>query len=128
MTTIPKSHRDLLERPLIAQLATVRGDGTPQVNPTWVRFDGHRLGLTTTRGRQKVRNWQRHPFAALSILDPYDPDRYLEIRGRVEQLLPDPDAAEYLRLAKRYRLEARVPADAAERIAVAIRPMHTTSA
>jgi len=33
MSVIPDSHRDLLERPLYAHLATVRPDGKPQVNP-----------------------------------------------------------------------------------------------
>jgi hypothetical protein len=35
---IPDEIRDLLERPLLANLATVREDGSPQVNPMW--FDG----------------------------------------------------------------------------------------
>ncbi|MFC6565714.1 pyridoxamine 5'-phosphate oxidase family protein [Actinoplanes utahensis] len=45
MTTgiIPEEHRDLLERPLIADLATVREDGTPQVNPMWFAWDGEFL-------------------------------------------------------------------------------------
>ena len=40
---IPGSLADLLDRPLHAHLATVRPDGTPQVNPTWFRFDGEYL-------------------------------------------------------------------------------------
>src|SRR4249920_1286239 len=81
---IPASLADLLERPLYAHLATVRPDGTPQVNPTWFRFDGEYLWLTTTARRQKNRNWQVQPAVALSITDPDRPSRYLEIRGRVE--------------------------------------------
>jgi nitroimidazol reductase NimA-like FMN-containing flavoprotein (pyridoxamine 5'-phosphate oxidase superfamily) len=64
---------DLLERPLYAHLATVRPDGTPQVNPTWFRFDGEYLWLTTTTRRQKTRNWQVQPAVALSITDPGRP-------------------------------------------------------
>ena len=51
-------------------MATVRPDGTPQVNPTWFRFDGEYLWLTTTSRRQKNRNWQHQPAVALSICDP----------------------------------------------------------
>jgi PPOX class probable F420-dependent enzyme len=124
---IPESLADLVEQPLYAHLATVRPDGTPQVNPTWFRFDGEYLWLTATSRRQKNRNWQFQPAVALSILDPARPSRYLEIRGRVERVIPDPEAAEYIRLAERYGRPGRPPADAADRIAVAIRPQHITT-
>ena len=124
---IPGSLADLVERPLYAHLATVRPDGTPQVNPTWFRFDGEFLWLTTTAGRQKNRNWRVQPAVALSIADPDRPPRYLEIRGRVERIIPDPTGAEFVRLAERYGMPQGPPPDAAERIAVAIRPQHTTT-
>ena len=123
---IPESLADMLERPLYAHLATVRPDGTPQVNPTWFRFDGEYLWLTTTSRRQKNRNWQAQPAVALSITDPDQPDRYLEIRGRVERIVPDPEGAEFVRLAERYGMPQPPPPDAAYRIAVAIRPERTT--
>jgi PPOX class probable F420-dependent enzyme len=124
---IPEPLADLVERPLYAHLATVRPDGTPQVNPTWFRFDGEHLWLTTTSSRQKVRNWQVQPAVALSITDPDRPSRYLEIRGRVEQIIPDPEGAEFVRLAERYGMAQGPPPDAANRIAVAIRPERTTT-
>ena len=124
---IPASLADLVERPLYAHLATVRPDGTPQVNPTWFRFDGQYLWLTTTTRRQKHRNWQAQPAVALSVADPGRPSRYLEIRGRVERIVPDPQGAEFVRLAARYGQRQGPPPDAADRIAVAIRPEHTTT-
>ncbi|MGE5132724.1 MAG: PPOX class F420-dependent oxidoreductase [Gemmatimonadota bacterium] len=124
---IPASLTDLLERPLYAHLATVRPDGTPQVNPTWFRFDGVYLWLTATTRRQKHRNWQAQPAVALSITDPDRPSRYLEVRGRVEQINPDPGGAEFVRLAERYGMPQGPPPDAADRIAVAIRPEHITT-
>jgi PPOX class probable F420-dependent enzyme len=124
---IPESLLDLLERPLHAHLATVRPDGTPQVNPTWCRFDGEYIWLTTTSRRQKNRNWHAQPAVALSIVDPDRPYRYLEIRGRVERILPDPGGAEFVRLAERYGVPQGPPPDAADRIAVAVRPRHTTT-
>jgi PPOX class probable F420-dependent enzyme len=124
---IPGPLSDLVERPLYAHLATVRPDGTPQVNPTWFRFDGEYLWLTTTTKRQKHRNWQTQPAVALSITDPDRPYRYLEIRGRVERIIPDPQAAEFVRLAERYGMSQGPPPDAADRIAVAIRPQRTTT-
>ncbi len=124
---IPASLTDLLERPLYAHLATVRPDGTPQVNPTWFRYDGVHLWLTATTRRQKHRNWQAQPAVALSITDPDRPSRYLEVRGRVEQINPDPGGAEFVRLAERYGMPQGPPPDAADRIAVAIRPEHITT-
>jgi len=35
----PETHRDLLQRPVFAHLATVRSDGAPQVNPMWFLWD-----------------------------------------------------------------------------------------
>jgi PPOX class probable F420-dependent enzyme len=124
---IPESLADLLERPLYAHMATVRPDGTPQVNPTWYRFDGEYVWLTATTYRQKYRNWQYQPATALSITDPDDPGRYLEVRGVVERIIPDPEGAEFVRLAERYGEPQGPPADKAYRIAVAIRPRHTTT-
>lgn len=125
---IPEGLQDLVNRPLYAHLATVRPDGTPQVNPTWVRFDGTYVWLTATTRRQKNRNWQVQPAVALSIIDPDMPSRYLEIRGRVERIVADPEAAEFLRLADRYGMEQPgPPPDASDRIAVAIRPLHVTT-
>src|SRR5438309_1870360 len=119
---IPEPLADMLERPLYAHLATVRPDGTPQVNPTWFRFDGEYLWLTTTSRRQKHRNWRAQPAVALSITDPARPSRYLEIRGRVERIVADPEGAEFVRLAERYGVPQGPPPDSAYRIAVAIRP------
>src|SRR4029077_5513433 len=107
---IPAELADLLERPLYAHLATVRPDGTPQVNPTWVRFDGEYLWLTATTSRRKHHNWQIQPAVALSIADPDRPWRYLEVRGQVELIVPDPEGAEFVRLAQRSRTRGgRVP-------------------
>src|SRR5262249_13735199 len=105
-------------RALYAHLAPGRPRAPPPGNPTWVRFDGTYLWLTATTVRQKNRNWQVQPAVALSIIDPDRPYRYLEIRGRVERVVPDPQAAEFLRLADRYGMEQPgPPPDAADRLA-----------
>jgi PPOX class probable F420-dependent enzyme len=86
---VPDGHRDLLERPLIAHLATVRADGEPQSSPVWFGWDGERIRLTHTRTRQKFRNLQAEPRVALSIVDPDNSQRYLEVRGAVEEVADD---------------------------------------
>lgn len=120
---IPDSHIDLLTRPLFAHLATVRPDGMPQVNPMWFGWDGAHLRFTNTTTRRKHRNVTGDPRVAVSINDPDQPYRYLEIRGRVERIEPDPGAAFFAELAQRYSLPMDgPPGDAADRVVFVVRP------
>ncbi|MFF4156660.1 PPOX class F420-dependent oxidoreductase [Streptomyces sp. NPDC001678] len=128
MPVIPESHLDLLTRPLFAHLATVRPDGMPQSNPMWVRWDGELLWFTTTTTRRKFRNLSGEPRVAVSINDPEQPYRYLELRGTVERIEPDPRCHLFTELADRYgrELGGALPGDAPHRIAVAVRPVRVT--
>lgn len=81
---IPKTHRDILETKGFANVATIGPMGEPQVNPVWFDWDGESLRFSQTTTRQKVRNLRRNPRIAVSILDPNNPYRYLEIRGRAK--------------------------------------------
>lgn len=120
---IPASHADLLTRPLFAHLATVRPDGMPQVNPMWFSWDGTFLRFTNTTTRRKHRNVSAEPRVAVSINDPDQPYRYLEIRGHVEAIEADPAAAFFAELADRYALPLDgPPADAADRVVFVVRP------
>jgi PPOX class probable F420-dependent enzyme len=120
---VPDSHRDLLERPLIAHFATIRPDGGPQVNPIWFGWDGERIRMTHTRTRQKFRNVQAEPRVALCITDPDESQRYLEVRGVVEAVEDDAGGAHYRRLRERYGMDPDAPMpDAAVRVVLVIRP------
>ncbi|HTH85485.1 PPOX class F420-dependent oxidoreductase, partial [Mycobacterium sp.] len=101
MVDIPKGYETLLERPLYGHLATTRPDGNAQVNPMWFDWDGELLRFTHTTKRQKYRNIEANPHVALSISDPDDPYRYLEVRGVVEEIVPDHTGAFYLHLNDR---------------------------
>jgi PPOX class probable F420-dependent enzyme len=84
MPPIPQAFRDLLEsKKAFAHVATVGADGAPQVTPVWIDFDGTNLRFNTARGRVKDKNLQRNPRVAISIQDPENPYRYVQIRGRV---------------------------------------------
>src|SRR5215211_3631398 len=101
--TLPETHADLLERPLFAHLATVRPDGTPQSNVMWYVWDGAVLRMTHTKTRQKFRNFAQQPKVALSVADPDDQYRYLEVRGTVESIEDDDtEASFYQGLQERY--------------------------
>src|ERR1700750_1773367 len=102
MPEVPASHADLLERPLFAHLATVRPDGAPQSSVMWFDWDGERIRMTHTKTRQKFRNLENDPRVALSIADPTDGYRVLEVRGVVEAIEDDDDQGSfYLSLQKR---------------------------
>lgn len=120
----PQSHLDLLERPLFAHLATVREDGGPQVNPMWFLYDAerNRILLTHTRTRFNYRYIAREPRVALSIIDPDDGYRYLQVRGDVENVEDDPTGHFYQVLQQRYRGFSTEVADRAVRVILTVRP------
>jgi PPOX class probable F420-dependent enzyme len=83
MNAIPESHRDLLTAD-VGVLATIGLDGFPQVTATWFLFDDGMLKLSLNTTRQKVKNLRAHPQCTFFILDPANPYRTLEMRGRAE--------------------------------------------
>ena len=83
--SIPDSHLDLFRKKAFANLATVMPNGSPQVTPVWVDYDGRHVLINTAQGRQKDKNLQRDGRVALSIMDPENPYRYLEVRGHVTE-------------------------------------------
>lgn len=106
---IPPTHADLIKQPLIGHLATVRPDGSVQSNPVWFEWDGERLRISQIRSAQKLRNLEAHPHAALSILDPEDPYRHVEMRLTVESIEDDPECTFVDSLAQRYLSRAHNP-------------------
>jgi PPOX class probable F420-dependent enzyme len=120
--TVPDDFTHLLEGPYFAHLGTIRPDGSPQVNTMWFGWDGELVRFTNTTTRQKYRNVQADPRVALSIIDPAQPYRMLEVRGVVERIDPDPTGAFYVELARRYGEDSPAPADAPDRVILVVRP------
>ncbi len=100
--SIPASHRDLLDSSALAYLATVMKDGAPQVTPVWFDFDGTHVRVNSTKGRLKDCNMRRDARVGLSIVDPKNPYRYVEIRGRVVEITERGADAHIDALAKKY--------------------------
>ena len=86
----PPDFHDLLHAPNTAVLSTVLPDGSLQGSPVWYWFDRVLVHVSTLAGRQKYRNLRRDPRLALTVFDPAQPLRYIEIRGTAE-LHDDPD-------------------------------------
>jgi PPOX class probable F420-dependent enzyme len=119
--TLPPSHRDLLDRPLFAHLATIRPDGAPQSGLMWFAWDGERARFSHTRTRQKIRNLEHEPRVSFHLVDPQNPYRTLEVRGRVESIEADPDATFYRSLQQRYGVATPV-IDAVDRVVITVAP------
>jgi PPOX class probable F420-dependent enzyme len=103
MAAIPETHTDLLTtKPSFANLATLNTDGSPQVTPVWVDFDGTNVIINTAKGRVKANNLAREPRVALSISDPENPYRYLGIQGKVVEMTEQGSDAHIDKMAKKY--------------------------
>lgn len=108
---------ELLERPLFAALGTIRPDDTVQVNPMWFEYDGEHVRFTHTRKRGKFRNLQRNPSMSLMLVDPDNPQSYVEIRGRLVEAVDDTEGEFFVRLGRRYGdPDTQPPPDRADRV------------
>jgi PPOX class probable F420-dependent enzyme len=106
---IPDRFHDLFRTQAFAHLATLLPSGAPQVSPVWCDFDGTHVLINTEKSRLKLRNAERDPRVALSIQDPANPYRYIEVRGRVAATTEDGAARHIDRLAQRYMGIDRYP-------------------
>jgi PPOX class probable F420-dependent enzyme len=125
---IPEKYRDLFNKRAFASLATNMPDGHPQVTPVWVDIDGDHVIVNSAKGRQKDRNLRRDPRVSLAIIDPENPYRYLEIRGRVDEITEDGADAHIDKMAKKYLGVDKYPYRQPEEVRVMyrIRPEHTS--
>ncbi len=103
MAAIPAPFMDLLQqKKSFANLATVMPDGSPQVTPVWFDYVNGHVRVNTAKGRVKARNMHEGSQVALAILDPENPYRYVQIRGRVARATEEGAQAHIDALAKKY--------------------------
>ncbi|MGZ4250135.1 MAG: PPOX class F420-dependent oxidoreductase [Solirubrobacteraceae bacterium] len=100
MTNFPASHRDLLDAQ-VATLATIGGNGFPQLTEIWFLHDDGELKLSLNSSRLKTRNLQKRPQCSLFLLDLQNPYRYLEVRGNAT-IEPDDDYEFARKLGAKY--------------------------
>jgi len=125
---IPSDLLPMLEEPNFGFLGTVRPDDTVQVNPMWFEFDGEHIRFTHTTKRQKYRNLRRNPSMSLSVVRERDFYRFLEVRGRLVEVIPDPEGEFYVRLGKRYGdADVQPPADRADRVILVVSVEHAVT-
>ena len=100
---IPAGFLDLLtEKKALANLATLQPDGSPQVTPVWFDYVNGVIWVNTAKGRVKARNLSEGAKVAMSIVDPDNDYRYIQIRGTVSKETTDGAMAHIDGLAKKY--------------------------
>ena len=106
---IPEKYRDLFNKKAFASLGTLMPDGRPQVTPVWVDYDGTNLIVNSAKGRMKDKNMRRDPRVSLAVIDPENPYRYLEVRGRVVDVTENGADAHIDKMAKKYLGKDKYP-------------------
>jgi PPOX class probable F420-dependent enzyme len=120
---IPAAFQKLLsDNRAFAHLATVKKDGSPQVTPVWFDYTDGKIRVNTAKGRVKARTMQQGARVALSIVDPDNAYRYLQLRGEIENVVPDPTGAFYSTLQQRYRGHTSEVKDKDVRVVFTVRP------
>jgi PPOX class probable F420-dependent enzyme len=110
MAEIPDKFLDLLrEKKAFANLATLMPDGTPQVTPVWFDYTDGVIRVNTAKGRVKARNMKEGAPVALAIMDPDNPYRYIQIRGRVKRAVEQGADKHIDSLAKKYLGKDKYP-------------------
>lgn len=99
---IPDNFKDLFGKKAFAHLGTMMPDGSPQVTPVWCDFDGTYIRINSAKGRVKDKNMRREPKVSLAIIDPENPYRYMEVRGKVTEVTETGADESINHLAKKY--------------------------
>jgi PPOX class probable F420-dependent enzyme len=94
--------RALIARPVLASLATLNPDGSPQITPLWVDRDGDDVVFNTAQGRKKARNLERDSRVAVTVIDPDDAYNVVAFQGTVADVSTEGADAHIDSLAKKY--------------------------
>ena len=128
MVEIPEKFLDLMtEKKAFAHLATTLADGSPQVTPVWFDLTAGLVRINTAKGRVKAHTMHDGAKVAMSILDPDNPYRYIQIRGHVTSVTETGADAHIDSLTKKYLGQDKYPYSQPGdvRIIVEITPDHT---
>jgi PPOX class probable F420-dependent enzyme len=126
-TTISPSVQALATQPILTVVGTKRADGSVQLNPVWFLFEDGYFWLNSNQRRTWPKNVQRDGDVTLVLVDPTESFRFAQIRGRLAELIPDPEHAFIDRLAQRYTgrpFRELLPGE--ERITLKIEPVAVT--
>ena len=121
---IPDGFKDLTQKVAFAHLATLMADGRPQVSPVWFDLEGDHFRINSAKGRVKDKNMRRNKQVALSIQDPDNAYRHLDVQGEIVEITETGADAHIDSLAKKYLGKDKYPfaAPGEVRVIYKIRP------
>jgi len=96
---------DLLDRPLLATLATYGRDGLVLLSPVWFEWRGGGFNIAIGLNDVKARHLRRDPRASVVVAEAEPPLRGLEVRGSARLMPQNPDVDR--RIVERYIGAAR---------------------
>jgi PPOX class probable F420-dependent enzyme len=102
--------RDLLDsKKTFAHIATLNPDGTPQSTPVWIDYMNGKVLVNSAKGRVKARNLKPGAPVAISITDPDNPYRYVQIQGKVSRVTEEGATQHIDKMAKKYLDKDKYP-------------------
>jgi PPOX class probable F420-dependent enzyme len=124
LATLTDRQAKLLLDNNVGALATIREDGTPNVTPVWVDWDGRHILVNTSYGRAKELHLRRDPRCTLLVVNPKDADDWVSVTGRAIEITEDGAEAHIDKLAMKYQGVAKYPflLPGERRVKVVIRP------
>ena len=122
--TFTDASRAIFAKRVLAHVASLSPDGSPNVTPVWVELDGDDVIINTALGRAKARNLASDPRVAVSLTDPDNPYVAIALRGTVVGFTTDGADEVIDRLAKKYLDADTYPhrREGEVRVTVRIRP------
>ena len=75
----------------------------------WVDYVDGKVLVNSALGRQKDKNLRRDPRVAITLIDPDNPYRYLEVRGKVSEITQEGADKLIDKLAKKYLDKDKYP-------------------
>jgi PPOX class probable F420-dependent enzyme len=125
--TLTPEQAALFHEPNWGVLATLMGDGSPQATILWVDERDGLVWVNTAEGRTKPRNVRRDPRVAVTVWDRNEPLRWVQVRGRVEELTRE-GAVEHINfLSHKYDGEDFALPEGQVRVILKIRPEQVSS-
>lgn len=92
-----------------AYIGTLSEDGSPQVTPVWIDWDGENILFNTEQKRAKTKNLQSDPRVAVCVSNSDNPYQYIEIRGRVIGMTEEGADEHIDKMAKQYLGKDKYP-------------------
>ena len=79
------------------------------MTPVWFDYTNGLVRVNTAKGRTKARNLKQGARVAMAIVDPDNPYRYIQIRGRVRRVTEEGAGQHIDSLSKKYLGQDKYP-------------------